>query len=45
VLKAYGLRAQQSRPFVPRTTDSDPAVSAAPNRLLSQPVPTALNRV
>ena len=31
VLKAHGLRAQQPRSFVPRTTDSDPA---APNRLL-----------
>jgi hypothetical protein len=45
VLKVYGLRAQQPRSFVPRTTDSDPAVRAAPNRLLGQPAPTALNRV
>jgi hypothetical protein len=30
---AHGLRAQQPRSFVPRTTDSDPAVRAAPNRL------------
>ncbi|WP_125932548.1 IS3 family transposase [Hymenobacter glacialis] len=36
VLKAHGLRAQQPRSFVPRTTDSDPAVRAAPNRLLGQ---------
>ncbi|MBC6607577.1 transposase [Hymenobacter sp. BT188] len=35
VLKAHGLRAQQPRSFVPRTTDFDPAVRAAPNRLLS----------
>ncbi len=45
VLKAYGLRAQQPRSFVPRTTDSNPAVRAAPNRLLGQPAPTAPNRV
>ena len=45
VLKAHGLRAQQPRSFVPRTTDSDPAVCAAPNRLLGQPAPTAPNRV
>jgi len=45
VLKAHGLRAQQPRSFVPRTTDSDQAVRAAPNRLLGQPAPTALNRV
>ena len=45
VLRAHGLRAQQPRSFVPRTTDSDPAVRAALNRLLGQPVPTALNRV
>ncbi|WP_092678583.1 IS3 family transposase [Hymenobacter arizonensis] len=36
---------QQPRSFVPRTTDSDPAVRAAPNRLLGQPAPTAPNRV
>ena len=34
VLKAYGRRAQQPRSFVPRTTDADPAVHAAPNRRL-----------
>jgi putative transposase len=45
VLHAHGLRAQQPRSFVPRTTDSDPAVRAAPNRLLDQPAPTALNRL
>jgi len=45
VLKAHGLRAQQPRSFVPRTTDSDPAVRAAPNRLLGQPAPTTPNRV
>ena len=45
VLLAHGLRAQQPRSFVPRTTDSDPAVRAAPNRLLGQPAPTAPNRV
>ncbi|WP_394333374.1 hypothetical protein [Hymenobacter actinosclerus] len=45
VLKARGLRAQQPRSFVPRTTDSDPAVRAAPNRLLGLPVPTAPNQV
>jgi putative transposase len=45
VLKVHGLRAQQPRSFVPRTTDSDPAVRAAPNRLLGQPAPIALNRV
>ena len=45
VLQAHGLRAQQPRSFVLRTTDSDPAVRAAPNRLLGQPAPTAPNRV
>jgi len=45
VLKAHGLRAQQPCSFVPRTTDSDPAVRAAPNRLPAQPAPTAPNRV
>jgi putative transposase len=45
VLKAYGLRAQQPRSFVPRTTNSDPAVRAATNRLLGQPGPIAPNRV
>jgi len=45
VLKAHGLRAQQPRSFVPRTTNADPAVRAAPNRLLGQPAPTAPNRV
>ena len=45
VLKAHGLHAQQPRSFVPRTTDSDPSVRAAPNRLLGQPAPIAPNRV
>ncbi|WP_156109442.1 IS3 family transposase [Hymenobacter sp. APR13] len=45
VLKAHGLRAQQPCSFVPRTTETDPAVRAAPNRLLGQPAPTAPNRV
>ena len=45
VLKAHGLRAQPPRSFVPRTTNADPAVRAAPNRLLGQPAPTAPNRV
>ena len=45
VLKAHELRAQQPRSFVPRTTDSDPAVRAAPNRLLGPPAPTAPDRV
>ena len=44
-MQAVGLRAQQPRSFVPRTTDSDPTVRAAPNRLLGQPTPTAPNRV
>ena len=44
-LAQHGLRAQQPRSFVPRTTDSDPARWAAPNRLLGQPAPTAPNRV
>ena len=44
-LASAGLRAQQPRSFVPRTTDSDPAVWAAPNRLLGQPAPTAPNQV
>ena len=45
VRKAHGLRAQQPRSFMPRTTDSDPAVRAAPNRLLNQLAPIAPNRV
>ena len=44
-LAAAGLRAQQPRSFVPRTTDSAPNVRAAPNLLLSQPVPSAPNQV
>jgi transposase InsO family protein len=44
-LAAAGLRAQQPRSFVPRTTDSDPKGRAAPNLLLGQPVPTAPNQV
>ena len=44
-LAAAGLRAQQPRSFVPRTTDADPNVRAAPNRLLGQPAPTAPNQV
>jgi transposase InsO family protein len=44
-LAAAGLRAQQPRSFVPRTTDSHPHVRAAPNRLLGQPAPTAPNQV
>jgi putative transposase len=45
VRKAHRLRAQQPHSFVPRTTDSDPAVRAAPNRLLGQRAPSAPNRV
>ena len=44
VLAAHGLRTQQPRAFVPRTTNSDPAARAAPNRLLDRPVPTAPDR-
>jgi putative transposase len=44
-LAAAGMRAQQPRSFVPCTTDSDPTVRAAPNRLLGQPAPTAPNQV
>ena len=44
-LAAHGLRAQQPRSFVPRTTDSDPALRAAPNRLLGQAAPLAPNQV
>ncbi len=45
VLAAHGLRAQQPRSFVPRTTQSNLTVRAAPNRLLDRPVPTAPNQV
>jgi putative transposase len=38
-LAAAGLRAPQPRSFVPRTTNSDPNVRAAPNLLLGQPAP------
>lgn len=44
VLAAHGLRAQQPRSFVPRTTDSAHGRRAAPNRLLDQPRPTAPTR-
>jgi transposase InsO family protein len=44
-LTAAGLRAQQPRSFVPRTTDSDPNVRAVPNLLLGQPAPSAPNQV
>ena len=44
-LAAAGLRAQQPRSIVPRTTTSDPSVWAAPTRLLDQPAPTAPNQV
>jgi len=39
------MRAQQPPSVVPRTTDSDPAVRAAPNRLLGQPALIAPDRV
>jgi putative transposase len=39
-LAAAALRAQQ-----PRTTDSDPSVRAAPNRLLDQAAPKAPKQV
>ena len=42
MLKAYGLRAQPPRSFVPRTTNSDPAVRAQP---LARPAPASPNRV
>ena len=45
VLQAHGLRAQPPRSVVPRTTDPDPAVRAAPNRLPGQSAPTAPNPV
>ncbi|MDF7815388.1 IS3 family transposase [Hymenobacter sp. YC55] len=45
VLTANGSRAQHPHSFVPHTVYSDPAVRAAPNRLLGQPAPTAPNRV
>jgi putative transposase len=45
LLAVAGLRAQQPRSFVPRTTDSDPNEPAAPNLLLGQPAPTAHNQV
>ncbi|WP_175471021.1 IS3 family transposase [Hymenobacter psychrophilus] len=46
VLKAHVLRAQQPHSFAAaRTTESGPAVRAAPNRLLGQPAPIAPNRV
>ena len=45
VLAAHGLRAEQPRAFVLRTTDSDSAVRAAPNRLLGQPVSLTPNQI
>jgi putative transposase len=45
VLKVHGLLAQQPRSFVQRTTSSDPAVRAAPNRSLGQSALTAPNRI
>ena len=45
LLHVYTLRVQQPRSFRPRTTDSDPVVPAAPNRLLGQPVSIDPNQV
>jgi len=44
-LRATGQRALSTRTQRPRTTHADPAAVVAENRLLGQPVPTALNRV
>lgn len=45
MLRQHGLRAQQPRSFVPRTTDSRHGQRVAPNRLLGQPRPTRPDRV
>lgn len=45
VLRQHGLRAQQPRSFVPRTTDSGHGQRVAPNRLLGRPRPTQPNQV
>ena len=45
VLHAHGLRAQQPRSFVPRTTDSVHGRRIAPNLLLNQLYPTSPDQV
>jgi hypothetical protein len=44
-LISHRVRAQQPRSFAPHITESDPAVRAAPNLLLSQLAPTATSRI
>lgn len=39
LMKAHGIRPESKRPFRPRTTQTHPALSPAPNRLKDQPVP------
>lgn len=45
LMRVHGLRAQASRRFVPRTTDSDHDLPIAPNRLKERPAPEGPNQV
>lgn len=44
-MRRQGLRALQSKAYIPRTTDSTHDLRCAPNRLLDQPKLTQANRV
>jgi putative transposase len=45
LMRQQGLRVQQKRRFVPRTTVTDQASVVSPNHLLRRPAPTGLNEV
>jgi len=45
LMREQGLQPLQKRSFIPRTTQADPAATAAPNLLLEFPATTALNQV
>jgi len=45
IMRQNGLRVQQKRRFVPRTTTTDKASPVAPNHLLKHPQVTGLNQV
>lgn len=45
LMRQQGLQARQKRRFVPRTTQSAPHRTPAPNQLLNRPAPQQLNEV
>src|ERR1044072_1820068 len=45
LMRENGLRARQKRRFVPRTTQSDPDLPVAPNRLAEVPPPNRPDQV